>query len=200
MLTAQTRACTMNLKINPIYKFVEAYVRKEFGFQGSRKVPIKNFVKTYQTKITVMIGFTTQEEKRIHHHTDTCGCSLWFKESIHVIYPLISLGMNRSDIQQETIRLGHPLVIPSACDICHYQTLHQIEFFRRFDNSVLLKMEVLENNKLDKYAHKEKNYGIFGKDKITEVVAKAKDKFADNSDQEIILMVLSHSHNICNSY
>ena len=203
MLHSRSRACTLNLKIMPIFKFIACFINHYFGFTRPKK---KNFIDfaNYHKKIKMLIFFSAEEQHRVHHCSPSCKvCPKYKRLSIDTLYPLIDYNLTRSDIQNDIVSLGHPLFIPSACDICHFMTELQLEFFRRFDPNPIAILIRLEQNKFRKFRHLPflvKNKGVFGNMTVLQKVQKAYDRYKHLTDEEVREKILSFSHCIRNSY
>lgn len=61
---AYPKTCTDNLKLQPIYKFLEDWIEKEYGFTSNKKNGFKEFAKHYG-KINMIIGIAAGEEGRM---------------------------------------------------------------------------------------------------------------------------------------
>ena len=116
------------------------------------------------------------------------------------MYPLITEQLSRESVQFLIKEAGHPLFIPSACPICHFQTDMQLEFWRRFDIEPLVIMINLEQAKFQKYRDREVNKGIFGNVTVLQRLQKAFEKYKKLTDDDLKIKILSFSHCIKNSY
>ena len=200
MLHAKSRACTLNLKIIPIYRFLSNFIAHHHGYTSPRKHNIIDF-SNYHGKIKMLVFFSAEEKKRAHYCNKQCTICPKFKRlAIKMVYPLIDLNLPRFAVQFLIRESDHPLFIPSACPICHFQTDLQLEFWRRFDIEPLRIMINLEQAKFQKFRHLEVNKGIFGNLTVLQKIQKAYDKYHDLSDSDIKLKILSFSHCIKNSY
>ena len=61
---AYPKTCTDNLKLQPIYKFLEDWIEREYGFKSNKKDGFKEFAKHYG-KINMIIGIAAGEEGRM---------------------------------------------------------------------------------------------------------------------------------------
>lgn len=61
---AYPKTCTDNLKLQPIYKFLEDWIEKEYGFVSNKKNGFKEFAKVHG-KINMIIGIAAGEEGRM---------------------------------------------------------------------------------------------------------------------------------------
>jgi len=190
--------CSIRLKQDPIYRFLENYVSKKYGMPLGRKRGLKAFAMLHQP-IRVLIGFAAGEEKRI---ADPATFPKWKKESVCVTYPLIDLGMDRAACQQYIFNLGHVVPLPSSCMCCHYQSGPELIWLERHYPEVFKKWVVLEQAKLEKNQHKgKKNLGVSGTQKtLVETLENAKEKFCDMTDAELNEYKMSHGHCIKSRY
>ena len=200
MLHSKSRACTLNLKIMPIYRFLDCFIAYHYGFTEDKKRNIIKFAK-YHRKIKMLVFFSAEEKSRKHKCSNKCNiCPKYKRYGVSMQYPLIDYNLNRQAIQLLIKGIDHPLFIPSACPICHFQTDLQIEFWRRFDLRPLIQMIDLEQAKFHKFRDREVNKGIFGNITVLQKMQKACDKYKYMSDQELKEQILSFSHCIKNSY
>lgn len=100
------RSCTKHFKIQVIARYLKA--------NGA----------TSTNKATVCIGISTDEISRAD------GGKAQPKYQ-HSVYPLIDLGLSRSDCQKVISDAGLPLPRKSACFFCPYTRTHQWEEMRR---------------------------------------------------------------------
>jgi len=139
--------CSIRLKIDPIYRFLEAWLSEKYGVQRGSKKGIRQFAAT-SGKIRVVLGIAKGEESRV---TDPGNSpKRWYRESIEHVYPLLDLGMDRADCQAFLHARGLR-VMPSNCMACHYASLPEIEFLRRFHPESLQDWANLESAKLEKH-------------------------------------------------
>ncbi|EIF42874.1 hypothetical protein DOK_11856, partial [gamma proteobacterium BDW918] len=205
--------CSIRLKIDPIYRFLEAWLSEKYGVQNGNKKGIRQFAAT-SGKIRVVLGITKGEESRV---TDP-GKSpkRWYRDSIEHVYPLIDLGMDRAACQ-DFLHARKLRVMPSNCMACHYASLPEIEFLRRFHSESLIDWANLEAAKLEKHKDRSamivtdrdgsptytksglvktvnKNLGVFGTTPLTEKISEAKEKYKHWSDAQVVDYRYSHGH------
>lgn len=192
------KTCTDNLKIKPIYRFIEKWVQNEYGISGHNKRGLREFAATYG-KIRVLIGIAKGEEARVADSTkDT---RRWYRESVTTVYPLIAEGMDRAACQQYIQSVNQEVPVPSNCMRCPYMNLTELEYLRRFHSDKLNEWVERENAKLDKFAHLgEKNLGVWGAKKLPEVVKLSAEKHAEWSDEQIRTYRFSHGHCVKSKY
>lgn len=207
------KTCTDNLKIRPIYKFLDAWVAETYGYPTAKgKLALKSFAREHG-KINVMIGIAAGEEKRVRKNGATPG--KWYDESIQTIYPLLDLGMDRAACQE----LLHSLqmhVIPSNCMRCPFMDVVEIEYMRRFHPEELEEWVEIEAAKLANNRHMEavevtdkktgkkstvnKNYGVFKDRYLPEIIEVAKEKYSNWSDERVAEHRYSHGHCVASAY
>jgi len=123
--TSQTygnRACTMELKVNPIYNWLEYMIWKKYMFTKTftrRKTNIPRYFKKYGMKFNVLIGFNVDEKNRIKQSKNV---PKWMLQSVRFIYPLIEEKMSRLDTHDYFRSIGRPIPEPSHCQMCHFVT------------------------------------------------------------------------------
>jgi len=123
--TSQTygnRACTMEIKINPIYNWVEYMIWKTYKFTktyNKRKTNIPRYIKKFGKKINVIIGFNFNEQNRIKQSKKV---PKWMLDSVRFIYPLIEEKMSRIDTHDYFRSIGRSIPEPSHCMFCHFVT------------------------------------------------------------------------------
>jgi len=208
------KTCTDRLKIQPIYRFLEAWVSEKYGVQCNKKQGIREFAATHG-KIRMMIGIAKGEEKRT---SDPANHSArWYRDSIEHCYPLIDLGMDRAACQ-DLLHSKGLRVIPSNCKACPFLSLEELEYLRRFEPDALEDWVALEAAKLQKHESKNripvlddsgnpvmdkktgqpkvqnKNFGVFGVKPLSEKITEAATKFKAWSDEEIAHYRYSHGH------
>lgn len=212
---AYNRVCTEKLKITPIWKFLEDYIAERYGVASGRKKGLYQFTAAHG-RVRCLIGIASGEEKRIADHSK--NPNKWFRECVEVQYPLVDLGMNRKACQDYIRKAGQIVPPPSNCILCHFATLPELEYVRRFHPESLAEWIQLEKNKLDKYRHldeipmtedkggtkkaplKKRNLGVFGIKSLPEKVAEAQAKHADWTDQQIRDYRFNHGHCAATKY
>lgn len=127
-------SCTLSLKITPLYKWFDDFVAREFGYPKVKsKEPLKDFVREFQEKIVVDIGFGKGEEGRaglvisLQQAFEFAACKqinepIWMQETITKQFPLIMMGFDRSACQEYIRSVGHTVCAPSACVPCHWKS------------------------------------------------------------------------------
>jgi len=192
------KSCTGNLKIKVIYKYLEHYLDVIGGYPGKKKKGMIEYAKNHG-KITVILGIAKGEEKRVAKATDKTPP--WMLKSIEKVYPLIDIGYGRKECQDFIKSTGHPVPLPSNCMICHF--LHKIEllYLYRFHRDEFEEWVEIEMNKITRFMDLgDKNYGVFGKLLLPEVLKQADEEYGHMTDQELIDYKMSHGHCVTNAY
>ena len=194
------KTCTDNLKIRPIYKFLESYIHTEFKTEKfGRKSAFYEFTKKYG-KIRVLIGIAKGEEKRASEN----GSSnmKWFNECIDKQYPLIEVGMDRKACQEYIASTEMEVPFPSNCILCPFMSLQELLYLHRFEKYWFDQWVEIEARKIQNNLHKgEKNLGVWGSRKLLpEILKEAEAKFGDMSNDDLIEYKMSHGHCVMSKY
>lgn len=183
------KTCTDRLKLQPIYRFLEDWIGKEFGVASGKKKGFRNFAGMYG-KIRMLVGISRGEEKRV---ASSMEIPRWKRDSIETVYPLIEEGMDRKDCQDYIRSVGQPVPWPSNCMLCPF--LSEIELvwlYRRYQLDYEEWVEI-EAAKLEKNRHMgERNLGVWGTKKLPEVLERALAKHGHMTDAELDEYKFSH--------
>ena len=208
------KTCTDNLKIKPIYKFLDEYVHTMYGTSsyGSKKA-IKEFAEKYG-KINVIIGIASKEEKRASLNLESP--QVWFRLAINKVYPLLPEKMDRKACQEYIASVGHEVPLPSNCIICPFLSKAEMIYLYRMNRKWWDKLVQLEKNKIEYWAESQKekgmaNNGVLGaillpeaiKKFIITPIEKTKPdgrKWGDLSDDELLEYKMSHGHCVTSKY
>lgn len=193
------KTCTDNLKIKPIYNYLEEYIHTQYKTEKfGRKRAIKEFAKNYG-KIDVLLGIARGEEKRVS--TNEESPHVWMKQSINKVYPLIDLQMNREDCQGYIKSIGVEVPIPSACIICPFMNDIELLYLKRFQPYWLDKWIELEANKIEANKHMgDKNLGVWGKKLLPEKIIDVGLRHGHMTDEEVREYRMSHGHCVKSKY
>ena len=200
------KTCTDNLKIKPIYNFVDHYIGQKYGFESGRKKAIKQFHNTYG-KINVLIGFARGEERRLNKElefgywlTNVVPRPSW-KDALNKVYPLIDLGMDRKDCQEYIKSTGNTIPMPSNCVLCPWMSEQELLWLYRFRRADYEDWVRIEKNKMDANQHMgDKNMGVWGTKTLSEVLVKAQEKYGHWTDEELMDYKMSHGHCVMSKY
>lgn len=193
------KTCTDKLKIQPVYKFLEDYVYlhyNEIGVVG-RKRAIKKFNKLYG-RINVLIGIAKGEEKRAS--TNAESLSVWMRECINKVYPLIEEGMGRQECQDYITSKGHEVPRPSACILCPFMNDIELLALYRFKPEWYAKWVELEANKIAANQHVENNLGVWGNKLLPEKLVQVTEKYGHMTDEDLREYTMSHGHCVKSKY
>ncbi len=175
-----TKTCTENLKIAPIYKFLNLWMAEKYGLKAGQKGAIKNFVKQGGT-INMMIGIAKGEETRLLTKKARAAVNKRNKymESVNFVYPLVDqrvvkwldddkplnsffemlkkiksdlAGMNRQDCQRYIKACGQPVPFPSNCMFCPWMSMQELIWLFRFLPKSFEEWCGIERKKIEKNA------------------------------------------------
>jgi len=195
------KTCTDKLKITPIYNWLEEFIFNTYADIDvvGRKRAIKQFAETHG-KIDVIIGIAAGEEKRAS--TDEESPYKWMRESIHKVYPLIDLGMDRQACQDYIAEMGHDVPPPSNCILCPFMSYQELLYMHREMPNWFIKWAQLEANKLAANSHLDpkKNMGVWGNKTLLEALLVAQEKFGHMTTEELREYKMSHGHCVKSKY
>lgn len=220
MSMSGSRSCTDNLKIQPVYNFLDHYIAKKYyGYTSIQKpkgkVYIKKFAKDYG-KINMLIGIAAGEERRIMKASKRELKSrqrdvfkkyknlvpLWFRLAIEKVYPLVIEGIARWNIHDYILKETNlPLPFPSNCMFCPYLSKVEILWLFRFFPNDWYKWVGYERNKINKWQGKTKrNLGVKGEKMLGEILKEAIKEFGHMTDEQLQEYKLSHGHCVQSTY
>lgn len=194
------KTCTDNLKIRPIYKFVEKYIHSKYSTKHHGRKRATYEYKERFGKLKVIIGIAEKEEKRASENGSS-GMK-WFDECIEKTYPLIEEGMDRKDCQEYIVSVGQEVPFPSNCILCPFMSLQELLYLYRttpfwFDEWVSIEAEKIKAN-----THKkDKNLGVWGTRKLLpEMLKKAIQLHGYMTNDELKEYKMSHGHCVMSKY
>lgn len=189
MVQLGTKSCTINLKINPIYKFLDEHINEAYGYgfpvqpgRGCLKRAIKRFGEE-NGRIKVLIGFAAGEEKRVkkslsQQAKDHVSTSFW--KHIERDFPLVDLQMTRESCQAYIVSVGGDLPMPSNCVNCPYMSGEELLWLWINDRTKFDRWVEIEKKKLDRFSGHEKNHGVFNSKKtLTMKLEEMQKKYAN---------------------
>lgn len=177
------KTCTDNLKIKPIYRFLEYYVIREYalapiivGRLGEKTLgKLKSFeneteAEGFSLKLSQisnkkgLVTFAQQHGKiqvligiakgeETRISKDDTASPVWFQNSITKVYPLVEMGLDREGCQQLIKKYGHSVPPPSNCIICPFMSLQELLWLYRFEPAWYNKWVVLEAAKINRFIH-----------------------------------------------
>jgi 3'-phosphoadenosine 5'-phosphosulfate sulfotransferase (PAPS reductase)/FAD synthetase len=192
------KTCTDNLKIKPIYRFLEQWLAKNYGVRSALKKGFYDFAAKYG-KIKVLIGIAKGEESR-------CGAPLekWAQMTTERVYPLIDLGMDRQGCQDYIAACNKPVPPPSNCMLCPFMS--EIELLWLYHNyqADYNAWVILEQNKIDRFRREgladDKNLGVWGRKLLPQKLQEAKVRYAHMTIADINEYKMSHGHCVKSKY
>lgn len=194
------KSCTDNLKIKPIYKWLNAHCAELLGeeIQDNGKKNILSWVEKHG-KIAMIIGIAKGEEKRLGGEFP----QKWAQNSIERIYPLVAWGWDRQACQDYLgdafLRVGR--VWPSNCLFCHYQSDQELLWLSRRYPERYREWVGHEARKIEKYQDRDgKNYGVYGAKLLPVKLIEAEEKHGHLSDRDLDEYKFGHGHTIPNAY
>ena len=191
------KTCTVNLKVEPIYRFLEEWVGQRYELPTGGKRALRGFAARHG-KIRMLIGIAAGEERRVAK----AGTSPpWMQAAIDRVYPLIDLGMDRAACQAYIASVGQPIPPWSACFVCPYkQGAELLWSARRFPDRWERWVQA-ERRKLDAWEGRTKrNLGVKGAIALPEALARAERQFGHLSDEELDTYAMSHGHCVATTY
>lgn len=199
---ARSKACTNKLKITPIYKWLNDFCGELLGIaKADRQDRGKPHICEYAIrngKIDMLIGIAKNEERRV----GKAFPQKWANESIERVYPLIAFSMARAECQAylKTIENIFGIVWPSNCLFCHFQSKQELLWLYRNYPDAFNTWVKCEAAKIEKYAHKEKNYGVYGAKLLPIKLAEAEAEFGHWTVEQLDEYKFSHGHCVTNAY
>jgi 3'-phosphoadenosine 5'-phosphosulfate sulfotransferase (PAPS reductase)/FAD synthetase len=191
------KTCTDNLKIKPIYRWLEQWISEHYGFKAGRKNAIKTFAKTYG-KIDVIIGIAKGEEKRV---ADSSKDAPWMQRSINRIYPLLEIGYGRAECQAYMAEFIDYKVPPSNCLMCPFKSKEEVLWTALVHPEAFDQWCMREANKLVANADQENNLGVKGKKTLAQITADAFNDLIPKFDHDKNALIayltdyrMSHGH------
>jgi len=199
---AYVKSCSANLKINVLYKYLDVFVGRRFGFDYGRKKALYAYQERFG-KIPVMIGIAAGEESRAKG--DDTGPK-WMQRTIRKVYPLIEMEMDRADCQKKIREVGGTVPRPSLCRRCPFKTEEMILVMAEDDPEGLREWIEIEKNKLDAWEKRceekgTKNLGVWSDGRtLPEVLEDAREKFEDVPIEKLRETAFNHGHCVSTTY
>tara|TARA_Y100000034_G_scaffold131479_1_gene192300 strand:- start:415 stop:1362 length:948 start_codon:yes stop_codon:yes gene_type:complete len=200
------KTCTVNLKINPIYSFLNEWVAEnydyhQYGHPYQGKHALVCFAEDHG-QIDVLIGIARGEEKRIDKNGKAVSIGKWFTLAINRVYPLVELGWDRKDCQDQIRGYGKPVPFPSNCMLCPFISKQELLWLARKYPTDFEAWVQFEAAKIEKFAHKgDANIGVFGSRKLLpEILEEAEKQFGDWTIQQLEDYKFSHGHCVLSQY
>lgn len=191
MSKAFRKSCTDNLKIKPIYNYVEHWLKEEYGYTGTRRKALYSYAREFGP-LRVLIGIAKGEESRV---SGPLSGPLWMQRCISRVYPLIQLGMDRQACQEEIALFDFPVPPPSNCILCPWMSEIELLWLHRFqphDFAYWVKREQAKMARPLKAGLR--NLGVWGNYTLEQVLARAQEKYGDWTDARLQEYKMSHGH------
>src|SRR5258708_4079271 len=198
MSKSYSKSCTDNLKIQPIYNFLEGYIGKQIylrntPFVESKKVFIKSYAKQHG-KIRVLIGISAEEEGRIGNEFS----QPWMRKSLTRVYPLVETGMTRQACHNWIKTTGLSLPPPSNCMRCPFMNEIELVWLYRVHPRAFYEWVDMEKAKIRKSRSlgisDDRNLGVNGKIMLVPSLQKALKKHAHLSKKQLWEYKISHGN------
>lgn len=192
------KTCTDNLKLIPIYRYLEQYLGRHYGVPTGRKKGFYEFARQYG-KVRVLIGIAKGEEKRMADPEKET--KRWKRECAEVVYPLVDMGLDRAGCQTTIKHYGHDVPLPSNCKRCPFMSEQELLWLYRFRRTDYDDWVRQERVKLDANQHMgDRNLGVWGKKTLPEVLEIAQKKYGHWSNEQLHEYKMSHGHCVASKY
>lgn len=198
------KPCTDGLKIQPIYRYLNAHVASRYGYapEGGKyrgKRALVEFAAEHG-KIDMIIGIAGGEERRIS--TDDEINAQWQKLSVRRVYPLAEWGWDRAACQEYIRSLGMTVPPPSNCMMCPFMDKAELLWLARKYPGVFARWVEYERRKQAKFKHLgDKNYAVLHKRKtLPLVLADAEKEYGDWTLDDLERHRFSHGHCVASKY
>lgn len=192
---ALLQACSDQLKIRPIYKFLGQYLVDQYGCKKSPRLDVTydDFCKK-NGKIRMLLGFADGEEKRV------AKPSKWDPKyrlrCIQKEFPLIDYNIDRQGAQKIISDLGYKVPPPSNCMRCFYMSKQELIWLYRNYPDIYHEWVAAEKRKMDDSRRRgisdKQNKGVFGDITIPEQLKKAMDKHGHLTNEELEHYKMNH--------
>lgn len=195
-----SKACTGNLKIVPIYNYLEEFVGKGHNLPIGRKQAMIQFSKKFG-KVRVLIGIAKGEEKRMLKPGE--DKEKWKAQSVETVYPLVELGLDRGGCQRLIRAYGKPVPLPSNCMLCHYMSHQELLWLYRKYPADYQDWVEIEARKMDRFRNEkpaDKNHGVWRSKSLPQVLEEAIEQFGHLSDEDLDTYKMSHGHCVASQY
>lgn len=199
------KSCTDQLKIRPIYRWLESYVSSRYGIESKNNGKGKSAIIEYAKqngKIKMLIGIAKGEEKRMATPSD--ADPIWRSSSIEIQYPLIHFGLDRKGCQDLIASYGYKVPTPSNCVLCPFMSKVELLWLSRRMPEDLQQWIRYEDRKIQKYESQgvdpKKNLTVWGTKRLAQVVAEAETEFGHMTDDQLDEYKMSHGHCVSSKY
>lgn len=198
--------CSDQLKIEPIWRAVNALLAEAFGIEPDRRAGLREHVARFGKRVDCLIGFGRGEEHRLDSEARTTiqptllppdvmktrTRRKWFGETVRRIYPLIDLRVDRLDAQRYLRSRALPVPPPSLCRTCHWSDEAKVLHLSRTDPDTWSYWVEAEARKLREHPGKERNLGVKGAILLPAFLERAQRLYGNLSTDELYERVFSH--------
>jgi 3'-phosphoadenosine 5'-phosphosulfate sulfotransferase (PAPS reductase)/FAD synthetase len=198
------RACTDQLKIQPIYRYLNLYVSIKYGLEAEGGVyrghrALVDFAEQ-NGKIRVLLGMSRGEEGRVS--PDDQMAHEWMRLSVEKAYPLLWLGWDREDCQRYIRKIGKVVPPPSNCMFCPFMNRVELLWLARKYPEDFERWVGFERRKLKKFAHLgDRNHCVLHKTKtLRQVLADAEKQYGEWTLEQLEEYRFSHGHCVRSKY
>jgi hypothetical protein len=211
------RSCTDNLKIKPIYNFLNVWIATVYYDQDipnstrNRKWITKFFED--HGKINMILGIAAGEEARVKvtkkekkaaqldlFKAPKKKVNVWMSKCIDKSYPMIEEGIDRKKAQDYINVTPWPLPFPSNCIFCPFLTKQEILWMHRFTPDTFNHFVQFEINKLNRNPGVPRNLGVKGLNYLPQILAEAIEEFGHWTDEQLNEYKMSHGHCVSSQY
>ena len=197
MMVSGRKSCTDQLKIRPIYKWLNDLVAQWTGYDSYRKKALIQYAGELG-KVRVLLGIAKGEESRV------AGASekepKWQQRSVEKVYPLIEIGLDRNGCQKDLESRGQKVPLPSNCMMCPFMSKQELLWLYRNHSETFWYWVDRENAKVLKNADQSRNHGALGEDLLEDQLAKATELYGHWSDDQLNEYKMSHGHCVTSKY
>lgn len=164
-MTSGDKRCTDRWKVQPIWDYVSDLCERELGIEVNRPSNRKRGLVEYAQQVgdfLLTIGFAKGEESRMNKTEKLFGSAGGWKKYVDRAYPLIALGMDRTDCNQYWEKQDLEPPRPSNCMFCFFQSPYELVSLKKNYPDRWIQWTEIEKIKLRANADKEKNKGALG--------------------------------------
>jgi hypothetical protein len=198
------KTCTDNLKIQPLYKYLNLWVSIKYGLEAEggvyrQKKALVDFAEQHGP-VRVLLGIAKGEEGRVGD--DKSLPKEWMKLALLREYPLLWLGWDRKGCQDYIESQGMIVPPPSNCMFCPFMDKIELLWMARSYPEDFARWCGHERRKLKKFKHKgEQNGGVLHMTKtLPEVLADAESLYGHWTLEQLQHYRFSHGHCVGSKY
>jgi 3'-phosphoadenosine 5'-phosphosulfate sulfotransferase (PAPS reductase)/FAD synthetase len=195
--------CSVNLKVEPIRRWLKEYCALQIGRPSMREDWRAVEAYRWRTggKIKMLLGIAADEDR-----VQAPSTTKWVAANIENVYPLRDLGWNRADCQRYIASVGRTVPPPSNCIMCHFKSPQELLWTARTMPREWSVWVALEARKLAANTHMNavvsaktgrivnKNLGVKNQDTLVAALAKAEAQYGHMTLAELDDYRMSHGH------